>query len=375
MASFNNCNIAIIHDSFTHVGGAEQVLFQLVKLFPKADIYIPIIKKKYRSKLENKTKGKIYSSFFSNFSSFGKYISIFKPLILIYLKRLNLPKYDIVISSSHSFSSKSVKTNSQQLHISYIHTPPRYLYEEFNEFSFIKKFPLNWLLKPIIALLKKLDFQAAQNPDVLIANSKTTQQRIKKYYKKDSVVIYPPVKTAHKKIKLNKQNHYLFFSRIVKQKGCRLAIKTFNKLNKKLVVVGDGSDKKNCQKSAKNNIKFAGYLKQHQLEKILSNTKALIYCSIEEDFGMIPVEIMSYGIPVIAYNSGGIKETVIDKKTGIFFDGYSSRSLSSAIKKFEKNKIKSNDCVKQSQKFSEKIFTKKMLQTIKKHLKTKNIKA
>lgn len=358
--------VAIIHDSFLYIGGAEKVLLVLLKMFPKADVYIPLIRQKYSKLIQKKTKGQLITTPFNKFLFCEKYASFLKPLILLYWESLDLFKYNLVISSSHSFSSKLVKTSPKTLHLAYIHTPPKYLYPEFNEMQAINKQPLKFMLSPFLSILRQLDYKGAQRPDILIANSKVVQKRIKRYYQRSSLVIYPSVKMPNKKTAISKKTkkYYLCFSRLVKQKGTQLAIKTSNDLKYPLVIVGKGPEEKRLKKIAGPAIKFKGFLANNQISKIYSQTKALINCSIDEDFGMTAVEAMAHGIPVIAYKSGGITETVVHKKTGLLFNNFSIASLKQSILKFEKMKFHHKTCRTRAEKFSEKIFIRKFSKLI-----------
>ena len=189
---------AIIHDTLIEFGGAERVLFSLVKLFPKADIYISLASKKLTSDLKKQTKGKVIVSPLSLFPGKDHYASLLKPLINFYWESLNLSKYALVISSSHSFNSKSVNTPSETLHVSYIHTPPRFLYSEFNKIGLITRSKIAFLFSPFLSIMRAWDFKSAQRPDVLIAISKTIMKRIKKYDHRDSQIIYPPIRSIPK---------------------------------------------------------------------------------------------------------------------------------------------------------------------------------
>lgn len=359
----NKNNIAIVHDSLTHLGGAENVLFNLIEIFPNADIYTSIINKKYLKKLNNISKGKVYFSKLSNIKLARNNPDFFKPYILHYWQKLNLDKYDLVISSSHSFSSNWVNVKGK--HISYIYTPPRYLYREFNEMYFLKRFPLKQIFFLYFNIIRHIDFKKIQKIDLLIAISKNVQNRILKYYKRKAIVIYPPVTLRKKTYSNNKRNYYLFFSRLVKQKGAELAIKAFNENGKDLLVVGEGKEKGKLKKIAKSNIKYLGFQSENKLDKIFTKVKALIYCSIDEDFGIIPVEAMSNGVPVIAYNSGGVKETIINNKTGIFFNKYNPDNLNKSIKIFESKILNYEDCIKQANKFRKEIFSREIQKQVK----------
>lgn len=330
-------NIAIIHDSYLHVGGAEKVLKYFVSAYPKADIYIPLLKKKYSGEI--KTTGRIYTSILSELPFVEKYASILKPLVLLYWETLNLKKYDLIISSSHSFSSKSVNKSKHAKHVSYIHTPPKYLYSELNEMNWIKKLPFSVLFWPLFFLLRKYDYYSAQKPDLLIANSKNVQSRIKKYYNRNSIVIYPPHTVAPVDFKKRKGKYYLFFSRLEKQKGAELVIRTCSQYKLPLVVIGTGSQEKYLKKIASKNIEFTGFITEEEKVLIFAEAKALLYAAIDEDYGLVIPEVLSYGIPVIAYDSGSIRE-IQSKQTSkneiLLFSEYNCSSLVHAIHEHKK---------------------------------------
>jgi len=364
-AMLNNKKIAIVHDSFTQFGGAERVFLFLIKMFPKADLYTSLIKKEFREKIKQRSDVKLHYSQLSKIPFVIKNASFFKPYFFhYYWEKLNLDNYDLVISSSHSFCAHFVQVKNK--HLCYMYTTPRFLHKEFNEVSWLKKPIIKKIFEPYFILLKKKNKEKIKKIDILITDSINVQKRIKKYYDTQSTVIYPPVKLAKQK-NLNTHSqatNYLFFSRLVKQKGIELVIKTFNKNKKSLLVVGTSYQEKKWQKLAKDNIKFLGFVSDTELTKIFKNSRALIYASIDEDFGMVPVEAMSYGLPVIAYLDGGVKETIIDNETGLFFRKYDERSLDQTINKFEKMNFDKRKCIKQAKKFAEKSFRKKFLNKI-----------
>lgn len=362
---------AIVHDVFIELGGAEKVLYSLLKIYPEADIFIPLVEKKQLPVLREMTRGKIITSFLNKVPFFNSASIFLKPLIYIYWELIDLSTYDLVISSSHSFSSKSVITGPNTFHVSYIHTPPRYLYTEFNETQILKKTLFKILLSPLMTILRMVDFMGAQRPDVLIANSKTVQNRIRKYYRRESLIIYPPISALKLPQQKKVNSYYVCLSRLAKQKGIELAIRACKELNLELIVIGTGGQEKNLKKIAGNKVNFVGYVSEKEKIKILSAAKALIYCSIEEDFGIVPIEAMSCGIPVIAYNSGAVSETVLHKKTGFLFNIYSVECLKSAI--IETNKITfSKSFIKDYvDKFKESKFTQRFLSVINKEKHTK----
>ncbi len=362
--------IALIHDHFLFFGGAERVILAFLKIYPTADIYLAFASEENIKILQKYTRGKIFVSPFRHLLPSAYLADYFKPFLYYWWKSLNLAKYDLVFSSSHSFSSKSVNPPRHIPHISYIHTPPRYLWCQFNETNWINKKPYKYLLSPFLNHLRKLDYKDAQLPDILIANSKNVQSRIKKYYRRDSILIYPPVRIP-KKLTSQKQNYYLCVSRLVKQKGIDLTIKACNKLKKPLIVVGTGKEEFFLKSIAGPTIKFLGKVSDKKLAQIYNKAKALIYPSFEEDFGLAPLEAMAHGTPVIGCHDGGLVESVLNGKTGILIKKHSVNSLVFAIKKLEGLKIKSSDCIKRAKKFSEKMFRKKIKSIISKSLKEK----
>jgi glycosyltransferase involved in cell wall biosynthesis len=353
--------IAIVHDSLTEFGGAERVLLSLIKIFPQADLFTSLVTPKLKKIIRKHSEKQLIYSQLSKLNIALKYPSYFKPYFYhYYWRKLNLDKYDLVISSSHSFCANLV--NVKNKHLSYIYTPPRFLYEQFNEMNWLRHPIIKKIADPYFAYLRQKDKKQIQKIDLIIADSKNVQKRIKKYYNRNAQVIYPPVKLPTKIIKSskNKRTHYLFFSRLVKQKGIELVIKAFNQNQKPLLVVGTSQQAQKWQKMAKANIKFLGFVSDQKMPDIFAQSKALVYASINEDFGMVPVEAMSHGLPVIAYQDGGVKETIVDQKTGLFFRKYDKKALNEAIDRFEKMKLSKRDCLKQAQKFSENQFVKKI---------------
>lgn len=358
--------IAIVYDILLTYGGAEKVLENLLKIYPDADIYTFIFNKRDKTIYNKFSKTNPKTSFIQRFQWLGKYdflLSILKPLALFYFWFLNLSKYDLVISLSGSYNSKLLK-KINGTHICYLLTPPKYLYKEKNEFDFIKIFPFNIIFYPFISALRKIDCLASKSPDEIIAISKVVQERVLAYYKRKSTVIYPPVHMTIKKIVKKTKKYYVFHSRLVRNKGVELVIRTASKYKLPLIVIGDGYLIKRMKKKAGKTIKFLGFVDDKKLPNIYSHAKALIYASTDEDFGIVPVEAMSYGVPVIAFKSGGVKETLISKKTGVFFNIFTIKGLIDAIEKFEKYKFNSKFIQKYSTYFSEINFRKRIYNAI-----------
>lgn len=352
-------NVAIIHDVFIEFGGAERVLLALLDLYPTADVYVPLLSNERRKELQQHTKGKVISSFFNVIPFIHSASILLKPLLYLYWEQLDLTCYNLVISSSHSFSSKSVITAPHTLHIAYIHTPPRYLYTEFNETRVLKNPLFRILLSPLLSWLRIRDFIGAQRPDILIANSKHVQQRIQKYYRRKSVVVYPPVRIPKKFFK-RAPRYFVCVSRLARQKGMDLAIRTCNKLKERLVIVGEGAQGSYLRSIAGPTIEFLGRVQDEEMSEVWAGAKALIYPSIEEDFGIVPVEAMAHGVPVIAYDSGALRESVIEGKTGVFFEDFTTNSVMRAIRQFSTMRLSPSVMRSHAKGYSEELFRKRL---------------
>lgn len=354
--------VAVVADVMMSFGGAEVVTETIMEMYPSADFYTLFFTPKARKRFEKKfPEARIYVSSWQWFikSDFPtKYVSVIKLLSWIYWERLNLKKYDLVISSSHSFGSKAVKTEGK--HVSYIHTPPRYLYDEYSEISFFK-WQIFW---PIRQILKYIDRVGATRPDVLVANSKNVAKRIEKYYERKARVAYPPVEVKkvnsyELSVRSKRKEYYVCLSRLVKQKGIDLVVRVCSKNGWKLVVMGNGPELESLKRVANEYIDFVIDADEDKKAKLLSGARALIYTSINEDWGMVPVEAQALGVPVIAYRSGGVVESVVDGKTGMFFDEYSEECLANTVKRFNRLNFDKKMCVKNAKLYSKKVFVKK----------------
>jgi len=355
--------VAVVSDVVMTYGGAEKVLEVFLEIFPESDLYTLFLTPKARRNIEKKfPQVKINTSFFQVFvrsDSVNKYISLIKFISWIYWEFLDLKKYDLIISSSHSYMSKNVKKGKRGFHISYIHTPPRFLYNEYCEINFIKGFPVKFLIWPFIKILRKVDLVGSKRADLLLANSENVKKRIEKYYKRESQILYPPVDLVGQKCSSFKKNYYVCLSRLVKQKGIDVAVKTCSRYNLPLWVVGDGGEFNYLKKISGKSINFLRQCGDRQKKQILAGAKALIYTSIDEDFGIVPVEALALGVPVIAHNSGGVKETIVDGVNGVFFDDLSESSLKKAIDRFNRLKIIKKKCIDSADKFSNVNFKKR----------------
>ncbi len=375
--SIPNPKIAIVHDFLTYFGGAERVLMSLHKLYPKAPIYTLLYDEKKMKRYF--PEAKIRTSFINKFSkSIRKRKKYLLPFFPTAAETFDLREFDIVISSSSSFV-KGIITKPKTVHICYCHTPTRFLWDW--HYNYLKENKVGRLKKifliPLLHYLRMWDKTAAERVDYFIANSENTERRIKKFYNRESKVIYPPVDisrrggsrpapTALAMTDINK-NYFLIVSRLTPYKKIDIAIEAFNKLELPLVIIGDGGDRKRLEKMAENNIKFLGFQLEEKIAEYYQNCQAFIFPG-EDDFGITPVEAMSFGKPVLAYRKGGALETIIEGETGEFFDDPIPEILADGVRRIKNNcddydveKIK-----KQAEKFSEEKFEGKMREFVEK---------
>ena len=350
--------IALIHEYLTALGGAEKVLFSLLSIFPDADIFTSIYNPR-TVKLSKKTK--IYTSFIQNLPLAKSKRQLYLALMPKVFENFDLSSYDLVISDSHSFA-KGVITSPATLHICYCHTPTRYLWLDSQKH--IQESHYNPILKRIIPQvienLKSWDLTASQRPHRMIANSKVVAKRIKKIYKRDAKVIYPPVAVDQFKLSRKVSDYYLIVSRFEPYKKVDLVVKAFNQSGKKLIIAGSGgTEEKKIRNMAQDNIKFVGKVNDARLKNYYAQAQGFIFPQ-EEDFGITAVEAQAAGCPVIAFNRGGAQETIIDKKTGVLFDHQTVKSLNSAIDKFEKMEFESREIKTHVNNFSENRFKKQI---------------
>lgn len=368
---------ALVHDWYSVYGGAEKCIESLTNIWDDFEHFslIDNLTSKDRDVI---LKGKNTTNSFIQKLPFGKKkYRMYLPLFPMAIEQLNLDKYELIISSSSSVS-KGILSKSDQLHISYVHSPMRYAWDLY--FQYLTESGLNKGIKGSIAkyFLHKIrmwDYCTANRPDFYIANSEHIARRIKKIYDKQAMVIYPPVDTNSFDIVGEYGDYYITCSRMVPYKKMDLIVEAFSKTDKKLVVIGDGPDFKKIKALAGPNVELRGFLPHEEKKDLISRSKAFIFAA-EEDFGIAPIEAQAAGIPVIAYGKGGILETVIGDfpkdyslnagSTGVFFQNQTVDSLLDAIHYFEANAqlfqkevIRKNAC-----RFSTERFEKEFKETI-----------
>jgi glycosyltransferase involved in cell wall biosynthesis len=348
--------IAIVHDWMVKVGGGEKVLYQLHLLYPDAPIYTTA----YVPQLFPEFKNAVVRTTWMDRFALTKYRhQFFPPLRALTYAMMDLSEFDIVISSSTA-ESKYVRAGENTLHICYCHTPVRYYWSDYD--WYIKHPPfgkLNWLaqigLPLIIGPLRWFDYRRAQAVDSYIANSKFVAERIKKYYHRSSTVIYPPVSAGMFQLGSAERDYYLIVGRQVAYKRLDIAVEAFNKLGLPLKVAGGGEEVARQSARAESNIEFLGPVSDAVKVELFSNAKGFIFPAVE-DFGIVPLEAMASGTPVIAYAEGGALETVVEGESGTFFHEQTAGALVEAVKRFEKMKFDAKAIREHARTFDEPVF-------------------
>ncbi len=363
--------VALVHELLTMRGGAERVLRILANMFPEAPIYTLLYdekklgdwfpKKRIRTSHLQNSLTTHYSLLTTNSINHHLYLRHFPRAV----ESWDFSEFDLVISLSSAFAH-GIITNSAPKHLSYIHSPARYLWDRTHDvveqaskgiLGPLKK----WHLQRTFHKLRIWDSEAADRADVLLAASKTVQRRIEQYWRRDSDILYPPIDDhwfqERKLIKDQMQHpdYFLIVSSLVRYKRIDLAIEACNQLKVHLKVIGEGPDMARLKKIAGPTIEFYGWREKDELADLYANAKATLFPG-DEDFGLVPVESMACGTPVTAFRSGGAIETIIENETGEFFDQATAESLMNAMKKFEVKKFSKELCRAQAKKFSRERF-------------------
>ncbi|MBW5448377.1 glycosyltransferase [Cohnella sp. CFH 77786] len=355
--------VAIIHDWLVVYAGAEKVLEQLLELYPEADLYslVDFLPDDQRSFIRGK---RVHTSFIQGLPFARKKFRHYLGLMPLAVEQFDLSGYDLVISSSYAVA-KGVITGPDQLHISYVHSPIRYAWDL--QHQYLRESGLDRGLKGTVAkwMLHRMrlwDARTAHGVDSFVANSEYISRRIRKVYRRESTVIYPPVYVDRFGLCESKEDYYLTASRMVPYKKIDMIVEAFGEMpDKKLIVIGDGPEYAKVKAKAKSNVKLLGYQPGDALRKYMQEARAFIFAA-EEDFGIAPVEAQSCGTPVIAYGKGGALETVRGLEqanpTGVFFREQTVPSLVQAVLDFERNehRIAHRNCSAQAGLFSADAF-------------------
>ncbi|MBN2047649.1 MAG: glycosyltransferase [Anaerolineaceae bacterium] len=366
---FEDKRIAIIHDWYETVAGSERVVEQILTLVPHADLFavVDFLPEAQRDVIRHKP---VTTTFIQRLPFARKHFRAYLGLMPLAIEQLDLRAYEIIISSSHAVA-KGVICGPDQLHICYCHTPIRYAWDF--QAQYLENAGLNRGLKGITArwllhYLRLWDQRAAAGVDYFIANSAYIARRIRKAYRRQAEIIYPPVDTESFTFSAEKGNYYLTASRLVPYKRVDLIVKAFQNLpDLPLLVAGDGPERKHLRAGKPDHIQFLGHLPGSKLIELMQGAKAFIFAA-EEDFGIVPIEAQACGTPVIAYGKGGVCESIPNTDSphpcGILFTPQTPDALISAVRQFENDhaRIRPENCRTNAEQFSRTVFKQKFAQ-------------
>lgn len=359
--------VALVHDYLLKLGGAERVLKVFAEMFPNAPIYTLFYDEKKVNKVfpKERVKPSRLQKFYKLLGGRHRFLVHLLPKAI---EDFDFEEFDLVISSSSAYAH-GVLTPLATRHLCYCHSPMRYIWDYCNEYrqeNAIKGFKA-LLYAPLTKYLREWDFLSKDRPDMYIANSQTVKNRLNKYYKLDSEVIYPPVDVDRFRASEKHENYYLIVSTLTPYKKIDLAVQLFNKIGRRLVIIGDGPSKAYLQDIAGDNIDFLGFKDDETVKTYMENCRALIFPG-EEDFGIVPVEAMACGKPVLAYAKGGVTETVISGKTGEFFFEPTVESMEDGLARLLYNErfYRPHTIRRHTFYFSREVFEKKIRNMIKK---------
>ncbi|HUO75347.1 MAG TPA: glycosyltransferase [Candidatus Paceibacterota bacterium] len=348
----------LVHEYLNQYGGAERVLQVLSSMLPTAPIYTTLYDERltggvFRSQV-------IRTSFIQSLPGAKRWHHLYAPLMPMAVEQFDLRAFDTVVSVSASFA-KGVITHPGTRHLCYCLTPPRFLWDDSQRFvrRFTYPLPIGRLSPLLLSYLRVWDQQAAARVDEWVAISEFVRRRIQKYYGRDSVVIHPPVNIAKFQLAEGPGTFWLMVGRFVAYKNFDLAIETFNRLGWPLKIVGTGVEERRLKHAAKGNIEFLGQVNDERLGDLYRQSVGVVFPQ-EEDFGIVPLEAMASGRPVVALRGGGALETIIDRITGVFFDEASPESLTDALERASRLKWLPNLCRGQAERFDVPVFRAKM---------------
>lgn len=345
---------AIVHEYLNQYGGAERVLQVLLTMLPNAPIYTTLYH-------EGLTGGvfagqTIRTSFLQRMPGAVRWHHLYAPLMPLAMEQFDLSAFDTVLSVSASFA-KGVLTHPGSRHLCYCLTPPRFLWDDSQRFveRFRYPLPIARLSPLILSWLRVWDRHAAERVDQWIAISECVRERIQKYYQKDAIVVHPPVNVAKFPLAQGPGTYWLMVGRLVAYKNFDLAIKAFNRLGWPLVIVGTGVEERRLRRAAGSSVSFVGQVSDERLSELYRGAAGIVFPQ-EEDFGIVPLEAMASGRPVVALRRGGALETVIDRITGLFFDEETPEALADAVDRASRMKWLPNLCRGQAERFDVPVF-------------------
>jgi glycosyltransferase involved in cell wall biosynthesis len=351
----NSKNVAIVNEWFYVVAGAERVLEEVLRVYPGADLFalVDFMPKDQRWLFG---ESRVRTSFIQKFPFAKKLFRQYLPFMPLAVEQFDLSQYEAVVSLHHAVA-KGALTRADQLHVSYVHTPMRYAWDL--QFEYLRESKLTWglrsiLVRMILHYMRMYDRLAADRVDMFLANSHYVAQRIRKTYRREAEVVYPPVDVEQFQLCREKEDFYITASRLVPYKRIDLIVEAFKQLpDRKLLVFGDGPELKKLQSLAGKNVELRGYTKVEELRSHLQRAKAFLFAA-DEDFGIAPVEAQACGTPVIAFGRGGALETVLEGRTGTFFAEQTPTSIAAAVSRFESwgNRLEPEEIRQHAEQFS-----------------------
>jgi glycosyltransferase involved in cell wall biosynthesis len=348
--------IALVHDNFAQMGGAEKVAEALYRLLPDAQLYSTLaVPERLSATLR---QAPLRTSWMQHLPALQQYYRHYFLLYPLAVESLDLSRYELIVTSCFGYA-KGARKHPDALHVCYCHTPMRWVwrYQDYaarEEFNLLKRA----LLPPLLAGLRHWDLKAAQRPDYYVANSRVVAQRIEDFYWREAVVIPPPIDVNRFKPSTEQEDYYLVLSRLSAYKRIDLAVEACTRLQRRLVVIGDGPDRRRLESLAGPTVTFMGRQPDEVVERYVARCQALLFPG-EEDFGMVPLEVNAGGRPVIAYRGGGAVETVIEGETGLFFDSPTVSSLAAAIWEFEDCSWDQQRLRRHAEQFDEAVFARR----------------
>ena len=353
-------HLALVHDWLNQIGGAEDVLGTLAEMFPSAPIYTSMYWREgmpaaYR-------EWDVRTTWMDHLPGVYRRHQLYLPFYPLAFAGLDLSGYDFVLSNKSGFCH-GVRTGGAT-HVCYCLAPTRYVWD-FDGYAARESLPpaLKSALRPIIALLRRWDYRAAQRVDHFIAISHEIQTRIRRYYGRESVVIHPPVETGRFHPVSTHDDYYLIVSRLIPYRRIDLAVRAFNRLGLRLLVAGEGRDRGRLQSLAKPNVSFLGRVPDEDLPSLYARCRAYVLPG-EEDFGIAPVQAQAAGRPVIAYGAGGALDTVVEGETGAFFREPTPEALAAAVRAFDPDGVAASACVENAARFDRGVFERELTEFI-----------
>jgi glycosyltransferase involved in cell wall biosynthesis len=350
--------IALFHDNFAQMGGAEKVAEEIYSLLPGASLHSTVAVPEVLSRGLRQTN--IKTSWMQHLPGLRRH---FRHYFLFYpfaVESVDLSSYDLIVSSCFGYA-KGVHKRKDAIHVCYCHTPMRWVwrYEDYSERAAFGSLSRRFL-PLLLSVLKRWDLRAARRPDYFIANSQAVAKRIKTFYGRDAIVIPPPIDVSCFQPDPVQEDYYLVLSRLVPYKRIDLAVEACSKMNRKLLVIGDGPDRARLEKVAGPSIRFLGRQSDEAVARYAARCRALLFPG-EEDFGMTPLEVNAAGRPVIAFRAGGALETVVEGRTGLFFDQPDAASLMQVIEDFESCNWNAQELRAHAAKFDRAVFARRLI--------------